>query len=108
LNYFSDGRLPKDAQKLEKKIIKQQYLVNNNFFDPTDYFGGLEVENLGDQIPDQRLEDMLFYLPTEMEENEGTFFLPFYLISKRITKNFSYAQYDSTVSANCKGSSTKT
>jgi len=43
--------------------------VNNNLFDPADYFGGLEVSNLEDNITDQRLfDDMLFYLPTEMEE----------------------------------------
>jgi len=64
-----DDNLPKDSNQLERRIIKQQYLVNNNLFDPADYFGGLEVSNLEDNITDQRLfDDMLFYLPTEMEE----------------------------------------
>jgi len=64
-----DDNLPKDSNQLERRIIKQQYLVNNNLFDPADYFGGLEVSNLEDNFTDQRLfDDMLFYLPTEMEE----------------------------------------
>jgi len=64
-----DDNLPKDSNQLERRIIKQQYLVNNNLFDPADYFGGLEVSNLEDNLTDQRLfDDMLFYLPTEMEE----------------------------------------
>ena len=67
--------MPKDSNQLERRIIKQQYLVNNNLFDPADYFGGLEVSNLEDNMTDQRLfDDMLFYLPTEMEEmHQGIF-----------------------------------
>jgi len=67
------GKLTNDPQVLEKRIIKQQYLINNKLFDPTEYFGGLDISNLDEHTADQRLEDMFqYYLPTEDEEREGT------------------------------------
>ena len=72
IEIFRDGRLPNDAHRLEKRIIKQQYLVNNKLFDPTEYFGGLDISNLEEHPADQRLEDMFtYYLPTEVEEKES-------------------------------------
>jgi hypothetical protein len=38
-------------------------------FNPTEYFGGLEIQELGEEVPDRRLDDMFQeYLSTE--ENE--------------------------------------
>ena len=54
--------------------MKQQFLVNNNLFNPTEYFGGLEISDLEDHTADQRLEDMFqYYLPTEAEEGNREF-----------------------------------
>lgn len=50
-------------------IYKQQFLENNNLFNPTKYFGGVEVMDLGDHVLEQKLDYMFMdYLPTEMEE----------------------------------------
>jgi len=58
-----------NPQRLEKMIYKQQFLENNNLFNPTKYFGGVEVTSLEDHVLDQKLDYMfLDYLPTEMEE----------------------------------------
>lgn len=64
-----DIALQKGGKLLEGVIQKQTFLADNNLFDPSKYFGGLEVPDLDEPIPDERLTDMfLEYLPTEMEE----------------------------------------
>jgi len=53
-------------------VLKQQYLENNKLFNPTEYFGGLNVSNLSDNPSDKRLEEMFYdYLPTEQEERDN-------------------------------------
>lgn len=74
-----DFALQKGGKFAEKIVQKQSYLESNNIFDPSRYFGGLEIEDLDELIPDERLDDMfLEYLSTEMEENEeGNSFLEY-------------------------------
>ena len=67
-----DVALQKGGKLLESVIQKQSFLESNNLFDPSKYFGGLDVPDLEELIPDDRLKDMfLEYLPTEMEEEEA-------------------------------------
>lgn len=63
-----------DPKKLEKLIYKQQFLEKNCLFNPTRYFGGVEVSTFENHLLDQRLNEMFTeYLPTEIEEdlNDG-------------------------------------
>jgi hypothetical protein len=49
--------------------LKQHFLETNNLFNPSEYFGGLNITNLSDSQGDERLEEMFYdYLPTEQEE----------------------------------------
>lgn len=58
-----------NPQNLEKVIYKQQFLENNNLFNPATYFGGMEIMNFEDHALEQKLDVMFMeYLPTEMEE----------------------------------------
>jgi len=58
-----------NPQNLEKVIYKQQFLENNNLFNPAQYFGGMEITNFEDHALEQKLDYMFMeYLPTEMEE----------------------------------------
>lgn len=71
-----DVALIKGGKFAENIIQKQTFLEINNYFDPSKYFGGLDIPDLDGYVPDERLDDMfLEYLPTEMEEKEeGTSF----------------------------------
>lgn len=79
-NRLRDHAFHRGGKDLESIVQKQNYLLNNNLFDPAKYFGGLDVSDLEKTISDERLDDMFKdYLPTEAEENQpGTFFFTFH------------------------------
>lgn len=45
-----------NPHKIQKLILKQNFLEKNNFFDPKLYFGGLEINDLSDPPDDDRFE----------------------------------------------------
>ncbi|EAS03717.2 endo-1,4-beta-xylanase xylA, putative (macronuclear) [Tetrahymena thermophila SB210] len=55
-----------NQQKMEKIMIKQNFLEMNQLFDPIEYFGGLKVKDLNQKVDDQRLSDMF---KIQAEEN---------------------------------------
>ncbi|KAL4494565.1 hypothetical protein ABPG72_004467 [Tetrahymena utriculariae] len=58
-----------NQQKMEKIMIKQNFLEINQLFDPIQYFGGLKVKDLNQKVDDQRLSDM-FKIQTEENNTE--------------------------------------
>ena len=62
----------KNPRQLEKCMMKQQYLETNRLFDPSKYFGGLNIKDLEEEIDDQRLDDMFEYVSTEQEEIQNS------------------------------------
>lgn len=56
-----------NQQKIQKLILKQSFLEKNNFFDPKQYFGGLEINDLSNPPNDHRFEGNTLFFFSQFE-----------------------------------------